>query len=59
MGNTALISLLAKAVEARITLLNARHEAAFRLFNGFSEGEPNLVVDLYASTLVIYNYAVH
>ena len=32
-------------------------EIAFRLFNGFTEGEPNLVVDLYASTLLIHNYA--
>jgi 23S rRNA (cytosine1962-C5)-methyltransferase len=51
------ISLLAKAVEARASLFDTRHETAFRLFNGFTEGEPNLVVDLYASTLVIHNYA--
>jgi 23S rRNA (cytosine1962-C5)-methyltransferase len=45
------------AIEARTSLFDARHETAFRLFNGFSEGEPDLVVDLYASTLVIHNYA--
>ncbi|HLO16718.1 MAG TPA: class I SAM-dependent methyltransferase [Anaerolineales bacterium] len=50
-------SLLEKALEARVSLFDARHESAFRLFNGFTEGEPNLVVDLYASTLVIHNYA--
>jgi len=51
------IPLLQKALEARASLFDARHETAFRLFNGFAEGEPNLVVDLYASTLLIHNYA--
>src|SRR5215211_5701642 len=57
MGYPTVISFLEKALEARAPFFDARHEAAFRLFNGFTEGEPNLVVDLYASTLVIYNYA--
>ena len=48
---------LERAIEARAPLFDARHEAAFRLFNGFFEGNPDLVVDLYASTLVIHNYA--
>jgi 23S rRNA (cytosine1962-C5)-methyltransferase len=52
-----LVSQLEKAIEARQSLFDAGHEAAFRLFNGFSEGEPNLVIDLYASTLLIHNYA--
>ena len=51
------IPLLQKAIEARASLFDARHETAFRLFNGFLEGEPSLVVDLYASTLVFHNYA--
>lgn len=50
-------SLLEKAIEARASLFDARHESAFRLFNGFIEGNPDLVIDLYASTLVIHNYA--
>ena len=49
--------LLKKALEARAPLFDAAHETAFRLFNGFAEGEPDLVVDLYASTLLIHNYA--
>jgi len=57
MISTSVISLLEKAIEARASLFDAWHESAFRLFNGFTEGEPNLVVDLYASTLVIHNYA--
>ena len=32
-------------------------ESAFRLFNGFYEGCPDLVLDIYARTLVIHNYA--
>jgi len=48
--------LLEKALAARESLFNERHESAFRLFNGFTEGEPNLVIDLYASTLVLHNY---
>ena len=42
---------------ARAGLFDAGHRAAFRLFNGFTEGCPDLVVDLYANTLVLYNYA--
>jgi 23S rRNA (cytosine1962-C5)-methyltransferase len=57
MAEPAFLSLLSKALEARASLFDARHESAFRLFNGFTEGEPDLVVDLYASTLVLHNYA--
>jgi 23S rRNA (cytosine1962-C5)-methyltransferase len=53
----AFISLLKKALESRAHLFDPWHETAFRLFNGFTEGEPNLVIDLYASTLLIHNYA--
>jgi len=41
---------------ARTGLFDERHETAFRLFNGFTEGCPGLAVDLYARTLVIHNY---
>ncbi|HEX9330389.1 MAG TPA: class I SAM-dependent methyltransferase [Anaerolineales bacterium] len=57
MMTLPILSLLDKAIEARTPLFDIRHDSAFRLFNGFTEGEPNLVIDLYASTLVIYNYA--
>ncbi|MBI3242032.1 MAG: class I SAM-dependent methyltransferase [Chloroflexi bacterium] len=53
----SLDSLLAAALAARADLFEARREAAFRLFNGFTEGCPDLVVDLYARTLVLHNYA--
>jgi 23S rRNA (cytosine1962-C5)-methyltransferase len=50
-------NLLKKAIAERGDLFDARHEAAFRLFNGFTEGCPELVVDLYATTVVLHNYA--
>src|SRR6266498_472405 len=57
MASRSLISLLEKALAARLSLFDARRESAFRLFNGFTEGEPDLVIDVYASSLVIHNYA--
>jgi len=56
MGYSTIIPFLEKALEARASLFDTPHETAFRLFNGFTEGEPGLVVDLYASTLLIHNY---
>jgi 23S rRNA (cytosine1962-C5)-methyltransferase len=53
----SITSLLENAIKAREGLFDARHESAFRLFNGFTEGKPDLIIDLYASTLVIHNYA--
>ncbi len=52
-----LAPLLCKAFTARAELFDSKHQAAFRLFNGFYEGEPNLLVDIYATTAVLYNYA--
>ena len=57
MAESSVVSLLQKAIDARVSLFDAQHKSAFRLFNGFTEGEPNLVVDLYASTLVFYDHA--
>jgi 23S rRNA (cytosine1962-C5)-methyltransferase len=44
-------------LNARKGLFDERHDTAFRLFNGFYEGYPDLVLDVYARTLVIHNYA--
>jgi 23S rRNA (cytosine1962-C5)-methyltransferase len=52
-----IISLLEKAIEARKALFDEKHRGALRLFNGFTEGCPELTVDLYARTAVLYNYA--
>jgi 23S rRNA (cytosine1962-C5)-methyltransferase len=61
MDQGEVIDLLEQALRARSVLFETpegkRHEAALRLFNGFLEGLPDLVVDLYAQTLVIYDYA--
>jgi 23S rRNA (cytosine1962-C5)-methyltransferase len=53
----SLAPLLSSALAARADLFDARHESAFRLFNGFFEGCPDLVIDLYARTVVLHNYA--
>ncbi|MBK8823116.1 MAG: class I SAM-dependent methyltransferase [Anaerolineales bacterium] len=53
----SLTSLLEKALTSRASLIDPKHETAFRLFNGFSEGCPDLVIDIYASTAVVHNYA--
>ena len=52
-----IIPLLEEAVASRATLFDLPHEFAFRLFNGFYEGYPDLALDIYGRTLVIYNYA--
>ena len=48
-------TLLEKAFIQRSALIDERHLAALRLFNGFTEGLPGLAVDLYATSLVIHN----
>ena len=57
MHSKEISGLLKSALAARADLFDERHESAFRLFNGFYEGCPDLVVDVYARTLVIHNYA--
>ncbi len=57
MDSLSLVYLIKKALAARASRFDARHESALRLFNGFTEGNPDLAIDLYASTLVIHNYA--
>jgi 23S rRNA (cytosine1962-C5)-methyltransferase len=52
-----LVPLLATALAARESILSARRSGAVRLFNGFLEGEPNLVAETYAETLVLRNLA--
>jgi len=46
-----------QALGARAHLLDPIHASALRLFNGFYEGCPELVVDLYGRTLVLFSYA--
>ncbi len=49
--------LLDRCLGARAALFDPAHQSAFRLFNGFTEGWPELVIDLYASTVILINYA--
>ena len=48
---------LEAAFLARQPLLSNAHTAALRLFNGFYEGLPGLIVDLYGKSLLISNHA--
>ena len=57
MDRIKIDTLLETALSARTDLIDEEHESAFRLFNGFYEGCPDLVLDVYARTLVIHNYA--
>ncbi|MBI3650773.1 MAG: class I SAM-dependent methyltransferase [Acidobacteria bacterium] len=57
MTREPIIALLENAITAHEALFEARHETAFRLFNGFTEGCPTLVVDVYAATILLHNYA--
>jgi len=52
-----LLGLIDKALASRLAWLDNRRQSALRLFNGFYEGCPDLVIDLYATTLVVYNHA--
>ena len=52
-----LSDLLATALAPRTALLAEPHEGVVRLFNGFLEGQPSLVAEVYADTLVLLNYA--
>jgi len=53
---SALIECLQRALEARSEDLQTDHDKAIRLFSGFYEGFPDLVVDLYGQTLVLFDY---
>jgi 23S rRNA (cytosine1962-C5)-methyltransferase len=45
------------ALTQRMSLLSEPHDSAVRLFNGFTEGLPGLVVEVYARTLVLLNHS--
>ena len=57
MNSSNMHSLLEKALASRAPIIDPKNESAYRLFNGFTEGCPDLVIDMYAATAVIYNYA--
>ncbi len=43
------------AIDARAPWIDDAHEGAFRLFNGFTEGDPSLAIDVYGRTLVVHD----
>ncbi len=45
---------LISALSFREQMLLSEHSTAFRLFNGFSEGLPGLIADIYGRTLVCF-----
>lgn len=51
------IRSFSSTVVLRAELVESSHETAFRLFNGFYEGYPDFVVDVYARTLVLHDYS--
>jgi 23S rRNA (cytosine1962-C5)-methyltransferase len=51
------MDLFLKAFVPRLPLLAEPHDTAVRLLNGFTEGLAGLVIEVYARTLVILNYA--
>src|SRR5688572_16838380 len=57
MSTVPIIGIVEKAVTARHHLFDEPHRSAIRLFNGFLEGFPYLVVDLYGATILLHNYA--
>jgi 23S rRNA (cytosine1962-C5)-methyltransferase len=55
MTTDDLSSRLRIALDARTELFDDQHKTAFRAFNGHLEGCPDIVVDVYGSTAVIYD----
>lgn len=53
---STLPDLLQRAIAARTRWYEGAHDRAFRLFNGFHEGEPALAVDIYGTTAVLHDY---
>lgn len=56
MISETLRAILYTALQTRAHLLDPEHEGAFRLFNGFTEGDPRVILDVYARTIVIHLY---
>ena len=56
MNNPSLNDILNLAIAARRPLLDDEHRSAVRLFSGFYEGCPDLVIDLYGRTLVLHDF---
>src|SRR5258708_21655834 len=49
MSTEFILPLLDRASRVRAGFVDARHETAFRLFNGFTEGCPDLSIEIFAT----------
>jgi 23S rRNA (cytosine1962-C5)-methyltransferase len=54
---SSLSQLLEISLQKRLPLLDADHRSALRLFAGFYEGDPDLVADVFAGTLLLTSYS--
>jgi 23S rRNA (cytosine1962-C5)-methyltransferase len=50
-------SLLDAALQKRQALVDEKHTRAIRLFNGYTEGVPDLVVEVFGHTLVLSSHS--
>jgi 23S rRNA (cytosine1962-C5)-methyltransferase len=57
MTEDKLSAAIERALAVRRHALEGPRDAALRLFDGFREGWPGLVIDLYARTLVLHDHA--
>ena len=57
INETEIRQLILQAVRERMPLLSDEHTGACRLFNGFYEGIDDLVIDIYGSTLVLFDFS--
>lgn len=57
MNEAELLNLIQAALGQRQAWITLPYQSAFRLFNGFSEGFPDLAIEVYGRTLVLFNFA--
>ncbi len=56
---TLIHQLLDSAFITRQDFIDNDHNSAYRLFNGFVDGFPELCLDVYGSTILIHDYSEH
>ena len=56
LGVTTTPPSLDAAIDARAPLFDAAHVGALRIFNGFTEGDPTLALDVFGRTLVVLDH---
>jgi 23S rRNA (cytosine1962-C5)-methyltransferase len=51
------LTLIRTALLSRPLDINSDHRSAMRMFNGFLEGYPEMAIDRFADTFVVYNHS--